>query len=458
MAYTNLLPRTQNITGASLTGVDGATDRTYTVPDVGILSSGFDIIVQGTPLHEGVGLDFTVSAGVITFLNAIDDADVIRINYFITTGASSAATLSTSTSLKYATPSMFAEMLGIKSDVPSWDVAGTPTNEAVGTGDNSQTVFYLDQQNILSDSYTFYANGVAMTETTHYTLDNDKGEITLTAAGVTLLDTNALTALYSYINNGMRNSYLIAVISRAEKEVDKSLNTTFTDGTATNPAYPSETEIQSTEGKQMDRWITTNKPLKDVESTLDGAITDSDTTISLATGDGTNFPSTGYIIVGNEVISYTGVASDDLTGCSRGVLGSTAAAHSDADAVHTTIVFISDTIENAVVTWTAQAWNTEIYTNNNGLVYRYKNANPDVLTRAGVQNRFKIIYLYGNDTVPGDITRLTLLFSKRMLAQDNVGKSMIAGRNEFRPEMFNVDLEEINRITGSHIVLPMGNT
>jgi len=35
---------------------------------------------------------------------------------------------------------------------------------------------------------------------------------------------------------------------------------------------------------------------------------------------------------------------------------------------------------------------------------------------------------------------------------------MIQGRNEFRPEMFNADMEEMKRIINSYIVLPMGNT
>ena len=45
-----------------------------------------------------------------------------------------------------------------------------------------------------------------------------------------------------------------------------------------------------------------------------------------------------------------------------------------------------------------------------------------------------------------------------MLIQDTIGKALIAGRNEFNPDMFNADLEEIERIKKSYIVLPMENT
>ena len=83
---------------------------------------------------------------------------------------------------------------------------------------------------------------------------------------------------------------------------------------------------------------------------------------------------------------------------------------------------------------------------------------PDRLTKEGVANRVRIVYLYGYDTIPADITRLSLLLAKKALMQDNVGSSIIKGRDEFQPEVFNVDKEEIGGIIDSYIVLPMGNT
>lgn len=459
MALTNLLPRTITTTGAGCTGSDGDSNRTYTLPDSGVLSSGIDIVVSGTTLIEGGAYDFTMSGPIITFLNALWDDSVIRFNYFITFGAAAATALSTSTSLKYATPLMFSEIIGVRKDIPSWDVAGSPTNEAVGTGDNSKTTFYLDKKSVISDSYTFYAAGVAMIEATHYDLDTDTGTIELTGAGVTLLSTDALTAKYSYYDNAMKDSYIQAVLSRAEKEVDKAVNSTYTDGTQTNPSYPIRTEIKSSEGIFQNRIILDFKPLKDIESALDGAISSSDSTISLESAQGgEQFPSEGYIIIGSEVITYTGVSTDDLTGCTRGVLGTTAAAHSNGDSVHSTIVFRSDTTEGSEVSWTIQPWHTSIFANEYGLIYKFQGASPEVLNRSGVAERIKIIYLHGYDVVPGDITRLTLILAKKMLAQDNIGKALIAGRNEFRPEMLNADESEIQSIVNSHIILPMGNT
>ena len=63
-----------------------------------------------------------------------------------------------------------------------------------------------------------------------------------------------------------------------------------------------------------------------LSTTLNGAITDSVTTITLA--DGSAFPTSGFIVIEkvnavsglfeNEVIEYTGRSSNNLTGCTRG--------------------------------------------------------------------------------------------------------------------------------------------
>jgi hypothetical protein len=63
-----------------------------------------------------------------------------------------------------------------------------------------------------------------------------------------------------------------------------------------------------------------------LSTTLNGAITDSTTTITLA--DGSAFPTSGFIVIEkvnavsglfeNEVIEYTGRSSNNLTGCTRG--------------------------------------------------------------------------------------------------------------------------------------------
>jgi len=68
-------------------------------------------------------------------------------------------------------------------------------------------------------------------------------------------------------------------------------------------------------------------------TTLNGVINDSVTSIVLT--DASQFPDTGtnFVIIDSEEISYTGITSNTLTGCTRGVAGTTAASHSDGATV-----------------------------------------------------------------------------------------------------------------------------
>ena len=66
-------------------------------------------------------------------------------------------------------------------------------------------------------------------------------------------------------------------------------------------------------------------------NTLDGALNNSDTTITVT--DTTGFSATGTIIIDSELITYTGTTGTTFTGCTRGALGTTAAAHSSGATV-----------------------------------------------------------------------------------------------------------------------------
>ena len=88
---------------------------------------------------------------------------------------------------------------------------------------------------------------------------------------------------------------------------------------------------------------------------LDGAITAIDTTITLTSTTG--FPQSGRIKIEDEIITYASVSGSNLTGCVRGVNGTTAAAHADAEAVLCATLIVSDAnhgaLENDFVTFSA---------------------------------------------------------------------------------------------------------
>lgn len=74
-----------------------------------------------------------------------------------------------------------------------------------------------------------------------------------------------------------------------------------------------------------------------LQTTLALAINASVTTITLTSTSG--FPTTGLVTINNlEVVSYTGISGSDLTGCTRGADGTTAASHNAGVTVGLTVV------------------------------------------------------------------------------------------------------------------------
>ena len=66
-------------------------------------------------------------------------------------------------------------------------------------------------------------------------------------------------------------------------------------------------------------------------TTLNGGINNSVTTITLTSTTG--FPTSGSVLINSEIISYTGISSNDLTGCTRGSQSTSPASHSNGDTV-----------------------------------------------------------------------------------------------------------------------------
>lgn len=67
-----------------------------------------------------------------------------------------------------------------------------------------------------------------------------------------------------------------------------------------------------------------------------GGITDSDDTIPYDSASG-KFPDSGTVVIGDEKIEYTGKTESELTGCTRGASGTSAATHDDDSAITLTV-------------------------------------------------------------------------------------------------------------------------
>ncbi len=79
-----------------------------------------------------------------------------------------------------------------------------------------------------------------------------------------------------------------------------------------------------------------------IEQQLNEDLDDSETTITL--DDASDLPSAGgAILIDNEIITYTGISSENLTGCTRGVGSTVAAAHDDNTKVYLLTKMVGNT-------------------------------------------------------------------------------------------------------------------
>ena len=71
------------LTGASLSGSNGAANRTYTLTYSNVVENSINIIIDGRPAMKGSDRDYTYSSGIITFVQAIYNDSVIQITYYM---------------------------------------------------------------------------------------------------------------------------------------------------------------------------------------------------------------------------------------------------------------------------------------------------------------------------------------------------------------------------------------
>lgn len=337
----------------------------------------------------------------------------------------------------YVTTLELARYLNIEGTIPGRRPAGASNaKENVGTGNGSNTLFYLDYGHVIASSYTLYygaseSAAVALTEATHYTLNKDTGVITLTGAGVTLVSTNNIYAAYSYCLIELTDTFLQEVLDRAESEVKKRTNNNWADGTSATPAYIQVTgEKHSGKGKFDRDYYADNFPIPDVSASVSGtAVTTSDTTIYVDSTSG--FPSSGTITIESDKITYAGKTTTTFTGCA-GV----DADHAVDKTVRPWAVEISTTDSGTSPTWTVleedvdydidfMTGKVHLYKTDYDLTY-YALRYPPVM----IPNRFKITYVWGHDTIPDDVKRLVLMIAVKDMIHGKARRSAIEGMSQ----------------------------
>lgn len=88
---------------------------------------------------------------------------------------------------------------------------------------------------------------------------------------------------------------------------------------------------------------------------LSAAISAAATSLTLDSGSGADYGTSGYVRIGSEIIQFTGRSTDTLTGLTRGAWGTTAATHSTDDLVQLCLAYseanVRDIIDDLLVTY-----------------------------------------------------------------------------------------------------------
>lgn len=456
-------PITLSKTGANLTGTTGTANRTYVIVDTDIITSGMIIFVNGTPLQVGAGNDFTYtgSSATITFLNVVDDSDVITITYFV-------STFPTSGDTSLGTTLTLTKFLHLLKTIPNKD---STSLELVGTGDASTTVFWLDYLGVLDETYTISygaaaTSTTALTETTHYTIDLDTSKVTLTSAGVTLVSTNNIYAAYSYNSTEILNSELLQALSAAKDQLLQDSEQTFSLSTDDDQAYR-EIVNEILYGhfnlyqKVFDFFYS---PLVKIQTTVNGAFTLGETTLTLT--DASLLPANGTIYVGGNKVTYTAKSDNDLT------VPATTPSIADDATVRGEVIELSVQSEGTAPSYSVLDPDTEYEIDyDNGrfkiLSNAYSTLSVSSTTTTSIYpQKFKIRVSYmhawheaGKDpTIPDDIKYAVLAIAARNLMGRVVAKATEYGLNDFSPTLIDVDVQRAKEIIEEYSNLNVGTS
>lgn len=82
--------------------------------------------------------------------------------------------------------------------------------------------------------------------------------------------------------------------------------------------------------------------------TLASGITDTDTSLTVVSGEGAQYGSSGHVRIGSEIIQFSGRSTDTLTGLTRATWGTPAASHSADDAVQSCLHYSASNVRDII--------------------------------------------------------------------------------------------------------------
>jgi hypothetical protein len=187
-------------------------------------------------------------------------------------------------------------------------------------------------------------------------------------------------------------------------------------------------------------------PIANVATTVNGAISADDGTITVVSTNG--FPSSGSISINADRIDYTGKTATTFTGCTS------VEAHDDASVVNSWVVEISNTAEGSDPAWTPITLNTDYDIKHDDGRIRLMSDDllNDTTTAVGevpqrlVPNRFRISYSHGTTPIDADVTHLTILVAAKKLFNAQILNSLSRGTNGFKADAIDDINKEIEKL------------
>lgn len=363
----------------------------------------------------------------------------------------------------YATPIQVLEYLDIVKEVPNYQSGNQTKEEVIVPTESSVVTRYVNNPLVIDGTYTFSygvsatATQTTLTETTHYAFDNDTGAFTLTSSGNAAVGVNGVYAVYKY-NTKFKESKIQDLLNRMQAKLDNLTENHWSDGTGATPDYIQITEEKYNGQGSFDlEYFLKQFPIPNVTTTLDGAVTADDGTITVVSTNG--FPSSGSFSVGQDRINYTGKTSTTFTGCTS------VSAHDSGDTVNSWVVEISNTAEGSTPSWTVIAEDTDydiqhetgrITLLRDDLLIDTTNALGEV-PQWLVPNRFRFTGQIGNDTIPKDVTQLLIVMVCLSLYASQVLNAGSRGTDGFQVNGITDLRNEEKRLLGEYTHIQSDN-
>ncbi len=417
-------------------------DETLTDVVISIsIKGGSEVVTAASMTHSAYGDYYytynTTTAG--TYIASMSSAsERTSSSSIVVLTITSTATDEASTQTQYATTLQVFEYLNWVLEMPNYPV--TTTLETI---DDSGTLvdgskIYLDNGKVIDGtqtiSYGSDANNVtALTETTDYTIDNDKACITINATGAAKISTASVFGEYKY-NNYVTDSFVSDLIDRASAEIEEK----------TLQAWDNLTVVSKEEHIGKGPYNRLYKPRKlpplVLKPTLSSAVaTTTATTFQIS--DTTDIEVNDLLTVNNEVVSVTSVTSATEIEVSRGIEGSTASTHNADDWLINMMVQISNTQVGTDPTWNTLGFRNDFDTDSDTGAVQLLHVNSEdrdelssnLYPPQSVFNRLRMTYKYGTSTVPVDLQDLTIMMVAYKLMSSAISKSLPEGIDGFSP-------------------------